>query len=140
MLPFGTALAEHTFGGYYRVSSKLVGVVIQMASAARRVRSMTRGRLYSCDALLERLAQDLEDLAAELGQFIQEEHPVVGPRHLARQRHLAPADQPCVRDGAVDARNGRVVTKVVRSPVRPATLWMRVVSQRFSLVLNTGEE
>ena len=26
------------------------------------------------------------------------------------------------------ARNGRVVTKAIRSPVRPATLWIRVVS------------
>jgi hypothetical protein len=39
-------------------------------------RSRTGGRLYSCEARFERLTQDLEDLAAELGPFIQEEHAV----------------------------------------------------------------
>jgi hypothetical protein len=35
-------------------------------------------------------------MAPELGQFIQKEHPVVRERHLARHRHVAPADQPRV--------------------------------------------
>jgi hypothetical protein len=48
------------------------------ASAASVARSRTRGRLYSCEARFERLTQDLEDMAAELGPFIQEEHAVVG--------------------------------------------------------------
>jgi hypothetical protein len=34
--------------------------------------------LYACDTLLERLAQDLEDMTAKLGPFIQEEHAMVG--------------------------------------------------------------
>jgi hypothetical protein len=34
--------------------------------------------LYVSDAVLERLAQDFEDEALELRQFIQEEHAVVG--------------------------------------------------------------
>jgi hypothetical protein len=67
--------------------------------ATRTVRSKRLGVLYFCDALIERLAQDLEDLAAEFGPFIQQEHAVVGQRHLARQRHMAPADPPRVRDG-----------------------------------------
>jgi hypothetical protein len=54
-------------------------------------------------------------MAAELRQFIQEAHPVVRERPLTRQWW--------------GARNGRVVTRVVRSPVRPATRWMRVVSR-----------
>jgi hypothetical protein len=33
------------------------------------------------------------------------------------------------------ARNDRVVTKAVRSPVRPATLWMRVVSMASTSVI-----
>jgi hypothetical protein len=45
-------------------------------------------------ALLEGLPQDLQDMAAALGQFIQEEHPVVGQRHLARPRHVAPPISP----------------------------------------------
>jgi hypothetical protein len=35
-------------------------------------------KLYIADTLLERSAQDLKDIAAELGPFIQEEHAVVG--------------------------------------------------------------
>ncbi len=54
---------------------------------------------------------------------------MVGQRHLARHRHLAAADQPHSRDRLVGARHGRVVTNAVRPPVRPATLWMRVVSR-----------
>jgi len=42
-------------------------------------------RLHSSNTLLERLAQNLEDMAPELGPFIQEEHTLVGQRHLARQ-------------------------------------------------------
>src|SRR5215510_361101 len=33
------------------------------------------------------------------------------------------------------ARNGRVVTNTVRSPVRPATLWIRVVSMASARVI-----
>jgi hypothetical protein len=36
--------------------------------------------------------QDLKDTAPALKQFIQEEYAVVGQRHAARHRHLAPAD------------------------------------------------
>jgi hypothetical protein len=32
-------------------------------------------------------------MAAELARFIQEEQAMVGQRHLARHRHVAPADQ-----------------------------------------------
>jgi hypothetical protein len=79
------------------------------------------GRLYWCDALLERLAQDLQDVATELWQLIEKQHAMVRQRHLTRQGHLAAPDQADVRDGVVRARKGRVVTKAVRSPVRPAT-------------------
>jgi hypothetical protein len=59
----------------------------------------TLWRLYSCETLLERLPQHFEHMAAELGQFIQEEDAVVGQRHFARQRHLAAPDQPHLGDG-----------------------------------------
>jgi hypothetical protein len=59
------------------------------------------GRLYCCNTLLKRLAQDLEHMAAALGPFIQQDHAMVGERHLARTRHVAPADQPRIRDGVV---------------------------------------
>jgi hypothetical protein len=40
-------------------------------------------------------------MAAALGPFIQEEYAMVGQRDLARQRHVPPTDQPCIRDGLV---------------------------------------
>jgi hypothetical protein len=49
--------------------------------------------LYLCEALLERLAQDLEHMTPELRQFIEEEHAIVSPRHLTRRWHLTPANQ-----------------------------------------------
>jgi hypothetical protein len=59
------------------------------------------GGWYSYESLLKRLAQDLQDLAAELRQLIQEEDAVVGPRHFTWHWHLAAADQPDIRDGLV---------------------------------------
>jgi hypothetical protein len=56
-------------------------------------------RLYLYDTLIERLAQDLEDMAAALGQLIQEEHAIVGQRHVTRHWHVPPADQPRIREG-----------------------------------------
>jgi hypothetical protein len=67
-------------------------------------------------------------MAAELGQFIQEKHAIVGQRHVARHRHVAPPISPASEIVWWGARNGRVVTNAVRSPVSPATRWMRVVS------------
>jgi hypothetical protein len=59
---------------------------------------MTRGSLYVCDALLERLAEHLEHMTPELGQFVQEEHAMVRPRHLARHGDVPAADPPHIRD------------------------------------------
>jgi hypothetical protein len=58
-------------------------------------------RLSIYEALLERLAQGLEDVAAELRQLIQEEHAVVRQRHFPRRLHLAAADQADIGDGLV---------------------------------------
>jgi hypothetical protein len=70
--------------------------------------SMTCGRLYFCDVLLERLAQDLRDVTPTLWEFTQKEHAVVCEWHLARPRHLAATDQPHSGDrvmgGAAGAR------------------------------------
>ena len=60
-----------------------------------------RKRLSPCDTVLERLVQDLQDITAELGELIQEQHAVVGQQHLARHRDMTPADQPHIRDGMV---------------------------------------
>ena len=77
----------------------------------------------------------LQDVAAELRQFIQEEHAVVRQRHLARHRHLAPPISPTSEMVWWGARNGRVVTNAVRSPVSPATRWIRVVSRASARVM-----
>jgi len=74
------------------------------AKVAKTLRSRTPAKLYVYETLLERLAQDLEDLAAALGPCIQEAHAMVGQRHVARHRHVAPADQPRIRDGVVGGR------------------------------------
>jgi hypothetical protein len=83
-----------------------------MAMSAKAWKFMMPAKLDSCETLLKGLAQDLEDMASELRQFIEEEHAVVCQRHLARHQDVAPADQPHLRAGLV----------------RPATGWRRVVS------------
>jgi hypothetical protein len=66
-------------------------------------------RLYLYETLLEGLAQDLEDMTAALGPFIENEHAVVGQRHLARHGHVAAADPPGVGNRVMGraARAGR---------------------------------
>jgi hypothetical protein len=56
-----------------------------------------------------RLAQDLQDVAAALRPFSQQEHPVVRPRHCSRQGYLAapisPTSVPGVMDGVTRGRH-----------------------------------
>jgi hypothetical protein len=61
-------------------SDEPVAVGTRATSSARTataVRVMTCGRLYAEDTLLERLAHDLEDVAAARRQLIQQEHAAV---------------------------------------------------------------
>jgi hypothetical protein len=54
----------------------------------------------------------------------------------ARQVASAPAPtQPHIRARMMEARHVRVMTTAVRSPVRPATLWIRVVSSASARVI-----
>jgi hypothetical protein len=69
------------------------------ARTASAARSSTCGRLYVYETLLQRLAQDFEDMAAEFRPFISKEHAVVRQRHLTRHRHLAAPDQPHIGHG-----------------------------------------
>jgi hypothetical protein len=71
------------------------------ANTVRTLRFSTPARLYVYDTLLQRLASHLQDMTAELGQFIEKEHAVVRERHLARHRHVAPAYQPRVRSSVL---------------------------------------
>jgi hypothetical protein len=98
----GSILAATVLGGY-RHLPKPTEVLSRAAKAAKALRSITPARLYLYDTILERLAQDLEPMAAKLGQFIQEEHAIVRQRHLARPRHVAAADQPHIRGAVMGA-------------------------------------
>jgi hypothetical protein len=56
------------------------------AKVARRLRSRTPAKLYVYETLLQLLAQDLQDVAAEFRKFIQEKNAVVRQRHFDRQQ------------------------------------------------------
>jgi hypothetical protein len=113
--------AATTMGSRSWPLSYSLAIMSRADKVTKASRFMTPTRLYLYDTLLKRLAQDLKDMAAELGQFIQEEHAIVGQRHFSWHRHVASADQPRLRDGVVGTRHGRVVTHAVRSPVRSET-------------------
>jgi hypothetical protein len=68
----------------------------QPPSTASATRSRTLGRLYPCDSLLDQLAHDLDDVPPELRQLIEQEHAMVGERHLTRHWHKA-----YIRDGVM---------------------------------------
>jgi hypothetical protein len=104
--------ATVVMGGYCRLP-KPPEVGSRAAKVAKTLKSSTPARLNVYETLLERLAQDLEDMAAELGPCIQEEHAIVGQRHVTWHRHVAPADQLFIRDGVV-----RRVTRAGRDPRR----------------------
>ena len=80
--------------GSYRPLREPPEVMSHAAKAAKTLKSRTPAKLYIYETLLERLPQHLQDMAATLGSLIEEEHAMVGQRHLARHRHVAPADQP----------------------------------------------
>ena len=58
------------------------------------------------DAVLQRLAQHLEHVPAELGQLVQEQHAAVGQADLAGARDRPAADQAGVADGVVRRPEG----------------------------------
>src|SRR5262245_26029444 len=82
--------------GSYRSWPERLTVSTLRAKPAKLSQLRSCGRSYACDTLLQRLAQYLQHMAAALGQFIEKEHAVVGPRHLARQGHVAATDPPRV--------------------------------------------
>ena len=58
--------ASFVAGGYW-VSREPIRVTTRAAIAVSTVRSITLAKLYISDTLLEWFAQDLEDMASELG-------------------------------------------------------------------------
>jgi hypothetical protein len=89
----GVAIAAEVTGGYYPLLEP-PAVVSRAAKVATTLQSRSPAKLYVYETLLKRLAQDPEHMEAELWQLIQEEHAIVGQRHLARHRHLPPAYHP----------------------------------------------
>jgi hypothetical protein len=64
--------------GGYRAVPEACTAITQSAKPATTLRFKAPVRLYAYDILLKRLAQDLKDMAAALGECIQEEHAVMG--------------------------------------------------------------
>jgi hypothetical protein len=56
-------------------------------------------RLYVYDTIFERLPQHLQGMAAELREFVQKQHAIVGQRYLAWHRHVTATDQAHLGDG-----------------------------------------
>jgi hypothetical protein len=74
----GMTIAAEVLGGHCPLLDPSE-VVSRAVKVAKTLRSRTPAKLYSCKTLLERLAQDLQAMAADLRPFIQEEDAVVRP-------------------------------------------------------------
>jgi hypothetical protein len=73
----------HRSDGSLPFSARSTAAMSRVAKATKALRFMTPARLYVYDTLLERVPQDLEDMAAALGPCIQAAHALVRSRHLA---------------------------------------------------------
>jgi hypothetical protein len=104
-----------------------MAVDTRLARAASATTSAICAQWLVEETLLERLAQDFEHMPRARGPLIHKQDAVVRQGYLQHEQ-LAAADHAHIGDRVVGARKGSVVTRAVRSPVRPATLWMRVVS------------
>src|SRR2546428_185579 len=93
-----TGTVTSSLVGGYRVLPEPCAILTHAAKVSKALSFRTCGRLYAYDTRLERLAQDLEHMAAALWQFVQEEHAMVRQRHVAQHRHLPAADQAYIRD------------------------------------------
>jgi hypothetical protein len=121
--------------GSYRPLPEPPMFVSRAAKVAKTLKLRTLAKLYVYETLLEGLAQDFQDVAAKLRELIEKHDTMVRQRHLAWHGHLAPPISPTSAMVWCGARNGRVMTQAVRSPVRPATRWMRVVSSASARVI-----
>jgi hypothetical protein len=68
----------HRSGGQLLDSARAPKVSSRAAKAVKLLIFSTPAKLYVYETILERSAQDLEDMAPALRQFIQEEYAVVG--------------------------------------------------------------
>ena len=113
-----------------RVAAKAAGARVHRGDQheMRRIRDAPAAPRDRDPAVLERLAEAFEHVAAELGELVEKEDAVVRERELAWTRTaLPPPKRPAVETVWCGARNGRSAI-IGRSPRRPAALWMRVTS------------
>jgi hypothetical protein len=87
--------------GSYRPLPEPPMFVSRAAKVAKTLKLRTLAKLYVYETLLEGLAQDFQDVAAKLRELIEKHDTMVRQRHLAWHGHLAPTDQPDVRNGVV---------------------------------------
>jgi hypothetical protein len=96
------------FSRLHPLKREPMGSCLGAAGAAkmdRATRSETRGRCYSYDTLIDRLAQGFQGVAAARRPFSQDEHAAVRQRHLPGHRLLPAADQADVGDGVMGGRD-----------------------------------
>ena len=78
--------------------------------------SRTPTRRSCGDPINERLSQDLEHTRFARREFIEEEHAMVGQRPVSGHRHMAPGNQPHIRDGVMrGVTQCRRLSRLIRS-------------------------
>ena len=93
---------------------------------ARHLRGKVKdiARLYPCAPLLERLAQDFEDMVVISDNSSLHKIPW-SPREISSGRGTGPPMRPTAEMGWCGARKGRAVTRAGWEPVRLAMRWLR---------------
>jgi hypothetical protein len=71
------------------------------ANAANAFRLRAPARWFCGDSIFERLPQHFQDMTPGRREFVQEEHAMVRPRHLAWHRDLTATDPPHSRNSVM---------------------------------------
>ncbi len=105
--------------GSYRPRPEWLAVSSQRAKSTKSLRLRTLWTLYSCDTILERLAQPFEDMPPALGEFIEAEDTVVGQQHLPWPRPRPTADQAHIGDRIIGCAEKSMVEVSEASALNP---------------------
>jgi hypothetical protein len=85
--------------------------------------------------MLQRLAQHLQHLALELGQLVQEQHPVMRQAHLSRPGNGAAADEAGIGEGVVRGAEGAGGDEGGVGGRSPLMEWICFVSRSPTIVV-----
>ena len=86
-------------------------------------------------AVLERLPEDVQCSALELGHLVQQEHPMVRKADLPGPGLRAAADERCGRHGVMRRAEGALgAADLLQEGTRPAAEWTAVASSACSNV------